>query len=123
MIDFIHEFIAPGFTAVISAAIGYIVWNLKQQRLEQKEARKAQNDAAEEAKKELDAIKKGLMLELRKGLLEDHERYCVQKESMQPLTYETVCEVHEAYKALGGNGMTDKIFHEIQNVHLSSGGI
>ncbi len=90
---------------ILAALLGYIVWLLQQ-------SKKAQT-----------AQEKGIMLLLRRELLLDHKRYCIDNEPMQPLAYDDLCEIHDAYKALGGNGMTDKLFKEITAVHLKRGGL
>ena len=112
--------IAPAILSILSIAVGYVVWLLKQQRAEQRQAAKEQKEAAELAEKELKAIKCGLMLELRRDILEDHERFCIKGEKMRPYEYENICEVHDAYKTLGGNGMTEKAFDEITKVHFAT---
>ena len=90
---------------IVAALLGYIVWLLQQQ----KRAQTAQE--------------KGIMLLLRREILNDHKKYCVSKEPMLPLAYDDLCEIHDAYKALGGNGMTDKLFAEITALHLEKGGL
>ena len=102
MIDTIITYIA---SPVIVAFMGYIVWLLQQ-------SKKAQT-----------AQEKGIMLLLRREILNDHKKYCVDNEPMMPLAYDDLCEIHNAYKALGGNGMTDKLFSEITAHHLERGGL
>ena len=40
---------------------------------------------------------------------------------MSALDYSTVCEINEAYKELGGNGMTERLFADIKAVEVTTG--
>ena len=116
---FMQEFIFPLLLMLLSAAVSYVIWLLKQQRADQKAAEKARKQDVQAAEAELAAIKKGLMLKLRRDIFEDHRRYCVNHEEMDAEDYANICEVFNAYHALGGNGSAEKAFKEISEVHLS----
>jgi len=100
MITTIIEYVV---SPVLVALLGYIVWLLQQQK-------KAQS-----------AQEKGLMLLLRREIIEAHYRYCTLGEPMNALIYDTLVETHNAYKALGGNGMTERLFTDIKNCEISTG--
>lgn len=119
LVDFIHDFVFPGLLTVLSAAVSYMIWLLQQQRADQKKAEEERKVDAKKAEEELAAIKKGLMLKLRRDIFEDHRRYCVNHEDMEPEDYANICDVFNAYHALGGNGSAEKAFREISEVHLS----
>ena len=119
MAEIIHDIAAPAILSILSVATGYIVWLLQQQRTEQREAAKEQRAASKLAEEELQAIKKGLMLKLRRDILDDHKRYYTNREPLTPEDFDTIVDIHDAYKALGGNGTTDKAFDEIKTIPLS----
>lgn len=112
----ITDLLIPVIMLIVSSLMGYIVWLLQQQRKENQEARKL---TAEELK----AIRHGIMLELRRDIIEEHNRYVGDREPMMPLAYDNLCEVYEAYKALGGNGMTAKLMDEISAINVGKGGL
>lgn len=87
---------------VLIAGLGYIVWLLKQQ------------------KKANDATDKGIMLLLRREIISDHKKYCIKGETITPFEYHDIVEMHEAYKALGGNGMTDKLMDELEEIETGA---
>lgn len=112
----IVELLIPVIMLIVSTLMGYVVWLLKEQRKENKEANKLTAG-------ELKAIKRGVMLELRRDIIEEHNRYVSDQEPMLPLAYDNLCEVYDAYEALGGNGMAKKLMDEIQATHVKKGGI
>lgn len=80
---------------VLVAGLGYIVWLLQQSR------------------KVTDANATGTMLLLRREIIEDHRRFCIEGEAMSPDDFAFIDEVYQAYKGLKGNGMADKLYKEI----------
>lgn len=86
-------------TVVLTAMLGYIVWLLKQQKTER------------------DANSRGTMLLLRVQLIEYHDKY-VQLGHIPSYAYQNFCEMYEAYHALGGNGMMEKMKEEVDGLHL-----
>lgn len=101
----LNNLIYPGALAILSSLLGYIVYLLK------------------ENKRTSDANARGTMLLLRREIIRDHDRYVIDKEPMLPLAFADLEEIHNAYKALGGNGMTDDMYQEIQNIGFAKGGI
>lgn len=112
----ITDLLIPVIMLVVSSLMGYMVWLLQQQRKENQETRRVTSE-------ELKAITRGVMLELRRDIIEEHNRYVSDKEPMMPLAYDNLCEVYDAYKSLGGNGMTDKLMEEISAVNVGKGGL
>ena len=94
-----EQFLTQTYTIVLPALLSYIVWLLKRQ------------------KKERDAHSKGTMLLLRVQLIEYHDRY-MREGAIPSYAYENFCEMYEAYHALGGNGMIEKMRDEIRQLHL-----
>ena len=91
------------YSVLLPILIGYIIKLLKEQ------------------KKERDANAKGTMLLLRVQLIEYHDRY-VAEGSIPSYAYDNFCDMYNAYHDLGGNGMVEKMKHEIDNINLQSGG-
>lgn len=85
---------------VLVALLGYVIYCLKEQ------------------KKSTSAQEKGLMLLLRREIIEAHHQFCDLGKPMTALDFSTVCEINDAYQALGGNGMTEKLFTEIKAVDV-----
>ncbi len=82
------------YSVALPILLGYMVWLLKTQ------------------KKDKDANTKGTMLLLRVALIEYHAKYTAIG-SIPSYAYENFCEMYEAYRAMGGNGMVVKMKLEI----------
>lgn len=100
MLQTVIEFI---LSPILVALMGWVVWFLKQQ------------------KKSTSAQEKGLMLLLRRELIEAHDKYCVKGDPLSRLDYETICETDDAYKELGGNGLTEKLVADIKVLDIKEG--
>ena len=100
MSDFIMQTYVIALPIVLTSALGYVVWMLKQQ------------------KKDRDANSKGTMLLLRVQLIEYHDKY-MKLDEIPSYAYDNFVEMYEAYHALGGNGMITKMYHEIQSLHFA----
>lgn len=98
MAQTIIEFI---ISPVVVAFMGYVVWALKEQR------------------KQTNANNRGTMILLRDKIIEDHSKYVVDGKPMPSYAYENFVETYEAYRALGGNGMAEKMYAEIQSVNIN----
>ena len=97
------DFLLQTYIIVLPIFFGYIVWLLQQQ------------------KKDRDANSKGTMLLLRVQLIEYHDKY-VKLGEIPSYAFDNFVEMYNAYHALGGNGMVTKMYNEIQELHLRSGG-
>ena len=69
-------------------------------------------------KKTANANAQGTMLLLRRQIIYCHKKHCIQGEEMTPFCFEDIKEIHDTYKALGGNGLTDKMWDEIEALRL-----
>ena len=98
-----EELLMNTYNVALPIFMGYIVWLLKRQNGRR------------------DANSRGTMLLLRVQLIEYHDKYIALKE-IPSYAYENVCEMYEAYHALGGNGMITKMKHEIDDLHLKMKG-
>ena len=97
------DLIYPGILAILTAVLGYGCHLLK-------DSRKINNANA-----------KGTMLLLRREIINDHYKFCTKGEPMQAFDFEDLTEIHDAYKALGGNGLTDKMYDELMALDLHNG--
>lgn len=88
------------YTIVLPILLGYIVWVLKRQQ------------------KVRDANSKGTMLLLRVQLIEYHNKYMTMGH-IPSYAYQNFCDMYAAYHALGGNGVTTKMYNEICELHLN----
>ena len=98
-----EQLLIQTYIAAVPVILGYIVWILKKQ------------------KSDRDANSKGTMLLLRVQMIEYHDKYMTLG-SIPSYAYENFCEMYEAYHALGGNGMVNKMFREINDLHLRQKG-
>lgn len=88
---------------VLVALMGWVVYILKEQ------------------KKSTSAQEKGLMLLLRREIIAAHDKYCVKGDPMSRLDFETLIETNEAYQALGGNGLTERLVEDIKVLDITEG--
>jgi cbb3-type cytochrome oxidase subunit 3 len=98
-----QEFLLQTYTIILPIALGYIVWLLQQQ------------------KKDKSANERGTMLLLRVQLIEYHTKY-MRLGEIPSYAYQNFEEMYEAYHDLGGNGMVKKMYEEIKELHIKSGG-
>lgn len=98
--NFLNEFLYPALLAILTAILGYIVSLLKDNR------------------KVSDANAKGTMLLLRRQIMDSHHRFCELGEPMSAFDFKDIDEVHDAYKALGGNGLTDKMYQDLKSLEI-----
>ena len=98
-----QEFLLQTYTIILPIALGYIVWLLQHQ------------------KKDKNANERGTMLLLRVQLIEYHTKY-MRLGEIPSYAYQNFEEMYEAYHDLGGNGMVKKMYEEIKELHIKSGG-
>lgn len=98
-----QEFLLQTYTIILPIALGYIVWLLQQQ------------------KKSRNANERGTMLLLRVQLIEYHTKY-MRLGEIPSYAYQNFEEMYEAYHDLNGNGMVKKMYEEIKELHIKSGG-
>ena len=94
-----EQFIMTTYTITLPIALGYIVWLLKKQ------------------KKTRDANSQGTMLLLRVEIIEYHSKY-MNRGSIPSYAYENFCEMYAAYHQLGGNGLTTRLYEEVQKLEI-----
>jgi hypothetical protein len=94
-----NEFLMTTYTISLPIILGYIVWLLQNQ------------------KKDRDANSRGTMLLLREALIAIHDEY-IELGYIPSDVYGRFCDLYEAYHALGGNGMIEKMKEEIDKLPL-----
>lgn len=87
------------YTIALPILLGYMVGLLKQQ------------------KKDRDANSKGTMLLLRVQMIEYHDLYCARG-YIPSYAYDNFCEMYEAYRNLGGNGLLVKMKDEVDHLEI-----
>jgi len=73
-----------------------------------------------DSKKTTKANAKGTMLLLRRQIIVAHRKFVEKGEPMTAVDFEDLEEIHAAYKELDGNGLTDKMWTEIEALHLDN---
>lgn len=73
-----------------------------------------------ESRKAQDANSKGTMLLLRRQIIRAYDRYVTNKEPMSAFDFNDLKEIHDAYKELNGNGLTDKMWEELEKVQITN---
>lgn len=84
---------------VVTAASGYIVWLLQEQR------------------KERISTNKATSLLLRRELNQLHEEY-LEKETITSSQYSSFYDIYKTYHDLGGNGTADRWFDDIKKMKV-----
>lgn len=107
----ITNIIMPLILCIAGAMMGYIVWLLQETRKENRATTKATQE-------ELNAIKNGVKLVLRRDIISEHSKYVVEKTPIPPFMYDNLCEEYEAYKTLGGNGMVKKLMDDLAQANI-----
>jgi hypothetical protein len=100
----VQKILLDTYTVALPIILSYIVWLLKQ------------------TNKKRDANTKGTMLLLRVQLIEYHDKYCALG-YIPSYAYQNFCEMFEAYRALGGNGMIIKMKQEVDELEIRKGGM
>lgn len=101
MNPWIEKLFIPGVLSLLTALTGYAIHMLK------------------ESKKFNSAQAAGTRLLLRRQIVSDHKKYVVKGEPMSHFAYDDIIEIHDAYKALGGNGLTDKMYDELHKIDIA----
>lgn len=73
---------------------------------------------AKDTKKTTKANGRGTMLLLRQQIIRAHHKHVVKGEPMTAFDFEDLTEVHQTYKDLDGNGLTDKMWEELTELPI-----
>lgn len=100
MAQVLSELIFPALLAAFTALLGYITYLLK------------------ESKRTNNANAKGTMLLLRREIVADYEKFVKRGEPMTKYDFDDLNELHDAYKALNGNGLTEKMYQAMMELDI-----
>lgn len=93
------DVIMTTYTIALPIVLSYIVWMLKEQN------------------KKRDANAQGTLMLLRIQLIEYHDKYCSMG-YIPNYVYQNYCDLFEAYKGMGGNGLGVKMKEEIDELEI-----
>ena len=100
MNPWVEKLFIPGALAIITGLTSYAIHILKESR---------KYNSAQAA---------GIRLLLRRQIIADHKTYVKKGEPMSHFVYDDITEVHDAYKALGGNGLTDTMYEQLKDMEI-----
>lgn len=95
---------------IITLVTGYLGYQLQNLNKNNKELKK-QN------KEKIKATDDGICCLLRVKMIEYHDRY-MKEESISTHGLENFILMYESYKALGGNGMIEKMYNEVRGLKI-----
>ena len=98
--------------SVVAGVMVFIIQSLLKDNKRLREGRKEEN-----IKKEA-ALQNGLVCLLRIQLIEYHSKY-MELDGIPSYAYENFELAYKAYKALGGNGMIEHMWEDIQELQIS----
>ncbi|WP_085023889.1 hypothetical protein [Anaerovibrio sp. JC8] len=85
---------------------------------QKQEAEKAiQEQAEKELQQTIELLKTGTTCILRDRILQSCN-YFNQQGHITPLALENITRMHEAYKSLGGNGLCDRVFSDLEQLEV-----
>lgn len=99
MNDILFQTYMIALPIILTSALGYVVWLLKEQ------------------KRDRNANSKGTMLLLRVQLIEYHQEWA-KRGYITKHGLENFIEMYEAYHELGGNGMVTHLKEEIEKMQI-----
>lgn len=106
-------YIYSGLVSLAAAMLAFILQGtLKENRRLKQEKEKKQE--AEE-----NALKEGVLCLLRSELIKYHAKY-MEEGSITMHGYQNWMLMYKAYKALGGNGMIDHMWQDIEDLKMRS---
>lgn len=93
-------------------------------KIESHQKKRAEEKAIEYAKEQemaatIEAMKEGLLAMLRDRILQSC-RYFIERGKIDPLILENITKMHDSYKTLGGNGLCDRQYAEVQKLPLEN---
>lgn len=97
-----QEFLLQTYTIILPIALGYIVWL-----------------AATEERQEREWERNHAVIACATDRV-SHEIHAARE--IPSYAYQNFEEMYEAYHDLGGNGMVKKMYEEIKELHIKSGG-
>ena len=111
--DFFLQFILSPLLIIVIGK--YIDNKYERHRIRQQEERQAEMAKEQEIRATLALVSVGIMSVLRDRILQSC-RYYIGKGSIESLSLENITKMHDSYKALGGNGLCDHQYEELQKL-------
>lgn len=105
------EYIIPVLTSVVSAMLVFLLQSMI------KENRKLKHEKDKKQSERESALENGVVCLLRVKLIEYHAKY-MKLGHISSHALENWLLMHNAYKALGGNGMIDHMKQEIEELRI-----
>lgn len=96
----------PAFTAVVTAAVGLVVWLVQERRR-----------SAALMRKQTSVVEKAMLVLLRNQLVNTH-RFAIGRWSITTAELQDFREAHELYIQLGGNGPVSHLMVDLEKVKL-----
>lgn len=107
------EYIYSGLVSVAVALLTFLLQSVL------KENSRLKKEKEEQMEKEENALKDGVLCLLRAELIKYHEKYMTEG-SITMHGYQNWMLMYKAYKALGGNGMIDHMYQDIEELRMRS---
>ena len=98
MIEVVIQYV---LSPVMAAGAGFLVYLAK-------ERRSTDNSCAT-----------GIMLLLRREIIDLHKKHVIDGDPIDKDEFTNISEVYSCYKALGGNSLADKLYHELDEIKIT----
>ena len=109
----ISAYIMPIYTTIVGIVIGYLANKVHHLNTKRRAAKESEES-------EVQAIKEGLAILLRKQLYDYYTEYEYQN-SIPASEWSEIEDTHKVYNKLGGNHTGDRLYEEMKNKHLEGG--
>jgi hypothetical protein len=95
----------------------YLDYKIERHQKKREEERATRNAKEQEMAATIELMKMGLLSMLRDRILQSC-RYFIDQGKIDPLVLENITKMHDSYKALGGNGLCDRLYSKVQDLPL-----
>lgn len=95
----------------------YLDYKIERHQKKREEERATRNAKEQEMAATIELMKMGLLSMLRDRILQSC-RYFIDQGKIDPLVLENITKMHDSYKALGGNGLCDRLYAKVQDLPL-----
>ena len=106
------EIIYSGLVSVAVAVLTFLLKNVIS------ENRKLKNEKEHRELQKNKAMENGMTCLLRKELIADHDKF-IKDDTISHHDYENWIEMYHAYKDLGGNGVVEHMYNDIEEIKMS----
>ena len=95
----------------------YLDYKIESHQKKRAEERLNQTAKEQEMATTIELMKMGLLSMLRDRILQSC-RFFIDQGKIDPLVLENITKMHDSYKALGGNGLCDRLYSKVQDLPL-----